>query len=194
MMLVPAAAAVFLALVQGVPAAQAPVTRPVAGPVAAPTIPTAGTVTIGAITGEALTEPARVVFRDAVERALAARGFTLLGDPGHGRYVADVTVDRQARGAVSAGRAGGGPPAVSLNGGVSIGLPAGGNRLNDLVVTELTITLSERRVARVVWSGSAVTARVSGTPQGGAALVGQTLADAAMAQFPARTAGPISVP
>lgn len=178
-----AAAAFIVALVQGAPAAPAPAA-----------VPTSGTITIASVTGVGLTDQARPMFEDAVQRALAARGFTLLRDAGHGRYVAAVTVNRRSRGVVTAGRASGGPPGVSLNGGLSVGLPAGGARLDDLVVTELTVSISTRSDARVVWSGGAVTARVSGTPGGGAALVAQTLANAAIAQFPARTSEPVSVP
>ncbi|WP_019515163.1 DUF4136 domain-containing protein [Sphingomonas sp. Mn802worker] len=185
-MLFTAAAAALLVLVQG---SSAPVANP-----AATAVPTSGTITIASIGGQALTDQARAVFGDAVERALAAKGFTLLPDAGHGRYVAKVTVDRRPRGVVTSRRAGGGAPSMSLNGGISVGLPAGGDRLGDLVVTELTVTIAGRSDARVVWTGSAVTARVSGTPAGGAVLVAQTLADAVMAQFPARTRGPISIP
>ena len=178
-------AAFLLVLAQGAATAVAPTST---------AVPTSGTITIASVSGQALTDQARGVFGDAVERALAARGFTLLRDAGHGRYVARVTVDRRSRGVVTSKRAGGGPPSMSLNGGLSVGLPAGGARLNDLVVTELTVTIAERGSAREVWTGGAVTARVSDTPAGGAVLVARTLADAVMAQFPARTHGPVSIP
>lgn len=178
-------------------ATQAPATTTAA--TASSSVPVAGTIAIDTVNGKALTDPARAIFVDAVQRALAGRGFTLLGDAGlgdagHGRYLAEVTVDRAARGVVSAGRSGGGAPQMSLNGGVSLGLPAGGDRLSDLVVTQLTIAIRERDSTRIVWSGSAVTARVSNTPAGNVALVAQTLATAVMAQFPARTAGAVSIP
>jgi hypothetical protein len=118
----------------------------------------------------------------------------MLQDAGHGRYVADVTIDREARGVVSAGRSRGGAPQMSLNGGVSLGLPAGGDRLNDLIVTQLTITIRQRSEMHEVWSGSAVTARVANTPTGNVTLVAQTLATAVMTQFPVRTAGAVSIP
>ncbi len=185
-------AAALVALTQSPPEPVA--ARQAPAPARSSDVSVVGTIVIGTVGGEQLTKPARAIYVDAVEQALAGRGFTLLPDAGHGRYVADVTIDRAARGVVSGGRAGGGAPQMSLNGGVSVGLGAGGERLDDLVVTRLTIEIRPRGEARVIWSGSAVTARVSNTPSGNVPLVARTLATAVMTQFPARTTGPVSIP
>lgn len=155
---------------------------------------TPGTITISSVMGDTLSDQALGVFDDAVQRALSASNFTLLLQQGHGRYAAKVVVSRRTRGVVAAGRAGGGPARASLNGGLSVGLPAGGNALNDLIVTELTITLLQRSDAKEVWSGSAVTARVSGTSAGAVGVIAPLLANAVMAQFPGRASGPVSIP
>lgn len=155
---------------------------------------TPGTITISPVTGDALSDQALGVFDEAVQGALSASNFTLLSQQGHGRYAARVVISRRVRGVVASGRAGGGPARASLDGGLSVGLPAGGNALNDLIVTELTITLVQRSDAKEVWSGSAVTARVSGTASGSVGVIAPMLANAVMAQFPGRTNGPVSIP
>lgn len=153
-----------------------------------------GTVTISSVTGDTLSNQALSVFDDAVQRALSARDFTLLSQQGHGRYAAQVVISRRARGVVASGRSGGGPPRASLHGGLSVGLGAGGDTLNDLVVTKLTIKLVQRSTAKVVWSGSAVTARVSDTSAGAVAAIAPLLANAVMAQFPGKPNGLVSIP
>lgn len=156
--------------------------------------PAAGTITISSVTGETASEQTLSVFDDAVQRALSASNFTLLPQQGHSRYTAKVMVSRRAQGVVAAGRTGGGPARASLGGGFSVGLPAGGDALNDLVITELTITLVQRSDAKEVWSGSAITARVSGTTTGSVSVIAPLLAKAVMAQFPGQASSPVSIP
>ena len=155
---------------------------------------TPGTITISSVIGDTLSDQALGAFDDAVQRALSASDFTLLSQQGHSRFAAKVMVSRRVRGVVAAGRAGGGPARASLNGGLSVGLPAGGDTLNDLVVTELTITLVQRSDAKEVWSGSAVTARVSATSSDTVGVIAPLLANAVMAQFPGKASGPVSIP
>ncbi|GAA0660129.1 hypothetical protein FHT00_002883 [Sphingomonas insulae] len=153
-----------------------------------------GTVAIAPAAGPALSSEAARVFDDAVQRAMLRARFTPLPGQGHGRYAASVTVTRTSRGVVAAEGRPAPPPLANLNGSVSVALSPGGERLSDLVVTELKVVLSRRGDARPVWSGSAVTARVTGNRTGGIDLVAQTLADAVMAQFPRQAAGPVSIP
>lgn len=168
-------------------------TAPDAGAARPAAILTPGTISIAAVSEPASGGDVRAAFDDAVQRALSTARFTLL--PGaHSRYVATIDVTCRSRGVVAAERSSGGPPRASLNGGLSVGLPAGGERLGDLIVTELRVTIALRNDPRVTWSGAATTARVSGTPTGNLALVAQTLANAVVAQFPGRADGVVSVP
>lgn len=152
-------------------------------------VPTAGTVSIMPAGGAA-----GAAFDTAVQRALLDRGFTPLPGNGHGRYLAKVDVTQSAQGVVSAGRAPAGKPLASFNGSVSLGLSPGGDRLSELVVTRLTVTLIRRDGGQVVWSGSATTARVAGSRNGGVDLVAQTLANAVLSQFPHTVGQTISIP
>lgn len=154
---------------------------------------TPGTVSIDPVTPPTLPAETSRLFDDAVRRAMIRARFTPLPGQGHGRYVASVTVTRTSRGVVTAGRPAAPPPLASLNGSVSLALPAG-DRLSDLVVTELTVVIARRDDPTVRWSGSAVTARVTGTRAGATELVAQTLADAAIGQFPYQADSAISVP
>ena len=159
-----------------------------------PTALTPGTISIASAADAGVTVETRRVFEDAVQRAMLRAQFTPLPGQNHGRYSARVVVTRTSRGTVASRIPGGAAPLASLNGSVSLSLPPGGDRLSDLIVTELTVVISRRSDAQKVWSGSAVTARVSGTPAGAVDLVARTLADAVMGQFPGQAAGPVSIP
>ncbi|WP_267396705.1 MULTISPECIES: hypothetical protein [unclassified Sphingomonas] len=153
-------------------------------------VPVPGTITIASATGAAL--PA--AFDDAVRQAMLNARFTPLPGQGHGLYAATIAVTQKSSGVVTAGSRPAPPPLATLTGGVSLSMPAGGGRLSDLVVTELKVTITRRSDAQPVWSGSAVTARVTGTAAGATDIVAKTLADAVLAQFPHQAAGPISIP
>ena len=155
---------------------------------------TPGTITIAPATGAALPVETGRVFEEAVQRACYNAGFTLLPGQDHSRYIVKVTVTHTSRGAVVAGRSAASPPLASFGGGVSLSLPAGGPRLGELAVTELTVVLSRRSDGRAVWSGSAVTARVDDSLSGAVDVIARTLADAVLSRFPYQAAGPISIP
>lgn len=133
--------------------------------------------------------PADRPFAEAVEQALAERGFTAMPDRDHGRYRAEVTVEREKAGLVTS-PVPRGQSSVNLSGGASVQVPLASNKrqVNDLVVTRLTVRLVERSDGRAVWAGSAVTARA------GTANVAPALARAAVSSFPRSYAEPVSVP
>lgn len=162
------------------------------GPV--PPVITPGTVTIGPAKPATLPPETLRVFDEAVQRAMLRARFTPLPGEGHGRYIATVAVTRTSRGVVSSAIPASSAPLATLTGSVTLTLPPGGDRLSDLVVTELNVVLSRRSDARVLWSGRAVTARVTGTRAGAVDLVAQTLADAVLARFPYQAEGAISIP
>ncbi len=153
---------------------------------------TPGTIAIS--TASTLPAETSRVFDDAVQQALLRLSFTPLPGQGHGRYIARVEVTRTSRGVVAADIPSSSPPLAALNGSVSLALPPGGDRLSDLVVTELTVVISRRTDAQIVWSGRAVTARVTGTRAGAIDQVARTLADAMLASFPRQAGSAISVP
>ncbi len=163
-------------------------------PVEGPAILSPGTVTIESATAATVPAETSRTFDDAVRRAMLNARFTPLPGRGHGRYAATVEVTRTSRGVVASDRAPSPAPLAGLNGSVTLALPPGGGRLSDLVVTELKVVIARRSDAQVVWSGSAVTARVTGTRAGAVDVVAQTLADAVLAQFPRQGAGVISIP
>lgn len=172
--------------------AAAAITGAIADP--APAAVTPGTVTIRAAASATLPAETRQAFDDAVQRALLRARFTPLPGQDHGRYIATVEVTRASRGVVTSDIPASSAPLASLNGSVSLALPPGGDRLSDLVATTLTVVLSRRSDGKVLWSGSAVTVRVTGTRAGAVPLVAGTLADAVLARFPAQADGPIAIP
>ena len=177
-------------------AAAAPIVAmaPADGPLRSSVTLTPGTITIVPTTGAALPVGTGRVFDEAVQRASLRAGFTLLPGQDHSRYIAKVEVTYTSRGAVAAGRSAAPPPLASLSGGVSLSLPAGGSRLSELAVTELKVVISRRSDGRDVWSGSAVTARVTDSRSGAVDVIAPTLADAVLSQFPFQTDSPVSIP
>jgi len=167
-------------------------------PATAAAPPAGGTVSIEPVGGGA-DDPALRPFRDAAGEALAARGFTVLDDPGHAAWVGGLTVTREDVG-TSLGRvagehrpapfAGAGP---AVGAGVSIPLGTGASQQVPLRRTRLDLSL-RRRDGEVVWHGSAVTVRSAGTAKGADAAVATDLARAAVQAYPTQTDEVVGVP
>ena len=83
---------------------------------------------------------------------------------------------------------------ANWGGGISIALPTAKQDLRALIVTRMTITLSDWRSGKTLWTGSAVTAQVGGTAANAPATVGGKLANALVARMPAVLPEPLSVP
>lgn len=150
---------------------------------------TPGTVTVElADAKQRAIEPVAI---DAVSEALTDAGFLILPGEGHGRYVAQVTIEQEGRGPVTTKSKGAG---ALFGGGVaSISTPSPA-QLNGLVVTRLTLDLATREDGARVWHGAASTAQVQGTAAGASAAVAKKLADAIIRRFPQPMDQPISVP
>lgn len=133
------------------------------------------------------------VFANAVSEALSDARFLVLPGEGHGRYIAHVTVTRQARGTVAAETKSGGD-VTAASGRLGVSLPATKTQLAGLVVTRLEVRLVLRETGEAVWSGSASTAQIEGTAAGAPAAVAAKLAEAVVRRFPQATDGAISVP
>ena len=135
-------------------------------------------------------------FVRATRNALGNADFLVLPLGAHSRYVASVEVSQQQRGSVTAD----GVEAKSVGNignwgaGVRLTLPSRKTNLRGLVVTRLHVEVRLRSGGQLVWSGSALTAQVSGTGAGSTAAVGIKLANALISQFPVTVQESISVP
>jgi hypothetical protein len=161
---------------------------------------TPGTITVEQSGGGAGDAPATRAgdqpFAEAVQRAILQTSFMPLPAPSHSRYVALVSVSRQARGVVTSG-AKASPPATNVGNwgaGVKFSLPTSNNALHGLVVTQLTVTVVQRGDPHPLWTGSATTAQVEDTPAGTLSAVANKLASALFAHFPSRMDAPLSIP
>lgn len=129
-------------------------------------------------------------FADAVRQALGDANFTPMPEPGHSRYIADVSVARAVQGIVTA-RARKDPASAGIGSfGPAVRVPLGSKKtvLRNLVVTTLTVRIVMRDDGRPVWSGSAVTAQAEGM-----AVAGK-LARAVVSAWPRTLSTPVSVP
>ncbi|WP_271300241.1 hypothetical protein [Sphingomonas sp. CV7422] len=135
-------------------------------------------------------------YAEAVDAVFNAANYLVLPATGPSRYRAHVAVDREARGLVGAPAPTKKADAAMANwgGGISIALPTAKQDLRALIVTRMTITLSDWRSGKTLWTGSAVTAQVGGTAANAPATVGGKLATALVARMPAALPEPLSVP
>lgn len=131
-------------------------------------------------------------FANAVRKALGKADFLALPGTGHGRYVARITVMREAHGLVAfdpreaPSQASAGDWAVRFR----VTLPSRKTDLDALVVTRLTVDILERADMKPVWSGSALTAAADGA----SAAVADKLAEALIRRYPTPLRGPLPVP
>ena len=140
------------------------------------------------------------VFVNAAGEALAAKGFTILEDPGHAAYVAELILSRAEVGTGSAKVSTGGAAVTpggaygSVGAGVIIALPTGKSRLVPLQRTRLELRIRKRGEEAVVWDGAAVTVRAAGTRKGADEVVASNLSEAVLRSYPAEPANVIGVP
>lgn len=138
-------------------------------------------------------------FVNAAGEALGAKGFTILLDPGHAAYVAELTLTRIDVGTGSA-KAGVGSSTVapstsgSVGGGVTVPLSTGKSRLVPLQRIRLEIRIRKRGEEATVWEGAAVTIRAAGTRKGADDMVASNLSEAVLRSYPARIGGVVGVP
>lgn len=136
-------------------------------------------------------------YQAAVARELARVGFAPAS--GDSRYAFSVDVQRDTREAavqrspVSIGIGGGtGGYGGGLGGGISFGL--GGNRSRQIVVTRLSVRLTERAGGATVWEGRAETQSPSSAPAAQPGLAADKLAVALFKDFPGESGRTITVP
>lgn len=135
-------------------------------------------------------------FADAIGDVFNSANFLVLPGRGPSRYRARIDIRHELRGLVGAPAGKKAPDAQVANwgAGVQLALPTQKQDLRALIVTRMTITLTAWRDGHTLWSGSAVTAQVAGTPANAPAVVGAKLAGALVSRMPAALDGPLSVP
>lgn len=160
--------------------------------------PNGGTISIEPITGDAASEPAALGMADGVSEALGAHGFTMLSDPGHSAYVAEVTLSRTGVGTgsvtVSNGRAAVAPGLFgAAGGGITVPLSAGHTRSVALERFQLELRIRKRGSGTIVWHGVAVTVRaLDGRSSWG--MIASMLSEAVLRSYPYEPQGTVSVP
>jgi hypothetical protein len=170
------------------------------GSLSAAVPPNGGTISIEPKTGNGDYDPSTPSFVNAAGEAFAARGFTILEDPGHSAYVVELTLTRAEVGTgsakVQAGRAAVMPGGAggSVGAGVFIPLSTGKSRLVPLQRTQLEIRIRKRGEEGVVWTGAAVTVRAAGTRKGADDVVASDLSEALLRTYPGEPEGVVGVP
>ncbi|PHR21701.1 MAG: hypothetical protein COA41_00905 [Sphingopyxis sp.] len=135
----------------------------------------------------------------AILRELQRLGFTdPLGDAESSEYVVRYTIDRAvltaagSRSPVSVG-VGGSTGSYGSGLGLGIGINLGG-RPKDKIVTELSVRISRRDNASVVWEGRASVEAKQGSPAAQPGLAASKLAAALFKDFPGVSGTTIRVP
>jgi hypothetical protein len=155
--------------------------------------PGGGTVEIESRSAGGDYDPALAAFVDATAAALADKGFTILNDPGHAAFVAELVLGREEVGTGLARVAGQRTPSMA-GAGVSVPLSTGRSDLVPLDRTRLELVLHRRGQAAVLWRGAAVTVRATGPGKGAEAAVAADLARAVVNPYPAQAPGVVGVP
>jgi hypothetical protein len=169
------------------------------GSLSAASPPGGGTISIETRTADGDPDSSMPSFVNAAGEALGAKGFTILQDPGHAAYVAELTLSRVDVGTGSA-KAAVGSSAVapstsgSVGGGITIPLSTGKSRLVPLQRIRLEMRIHKRGEEAAIWDGAAVTVRAAGTRKGADERVASDLSEAVLRSYPARLGGVVGVP
>lgn len=169
------------------------------GAAAADAPPTSGTIAISVAPGDGNADPATSSFVSAAGEALASKGLTILDDPDHAGYVAELVLTRADVGTGSAkvrSRGAGFAPGVGYGAGAGITIPlsAGERRLVAIQRTRLELRIHKRGATDVIWHGAAVTVRAASTPKGGVDTVAADLSTALLRAYPVSVDDVVSVP
>jgi len=162
--------------------------------------PAAGTISVEVKPADAELAPSVQAFVNAADEALAAKGFTILEQPGHAAFEAELSLSRERVGTgsakVPAERAvvtpGDSPDRVGA--GIRIPLRTGKSQLVPLERTRLEFRIRKRGEEAVMWQGTAVTVRAGGTQKGEDEVVASDLAEAILRGYPAQPQEVIGVP
>lgn len=166
---------------------------------AAPPAPNGGTISVAFKTGDGEYSASMPAFMGATDDALATKGFTILDDPGHAAYLAELTLTRIEVGTGTAKVPhGSASVAPGIGGGAGAGitvpLSAGETRLVPLQRIRLDMRITKRGEDGIVWAGAAVTVRAAGTKKGADAVVAADLSNALLSSYPVSAGEVITVP
>ncbi|WP_174291572.1 hypothetical protein [Sphingomonas bacterium] len=128
----------------------------------------------------------------AAAAALGARGFTILNDPDHAAYIAEVTLRQEEVGTARAKVRAGGPSVAGA--GLSLPLPSGKYNLVPLMRSQLYLEIRKRGGPAVLWHGAAVTVRSVAARDGSEEQVASALSLAALQDYPNQSTQIASVP
>lgn len=162
--------------------------------------PDGGTISFETKADDVVGATAAAVFANAAGDAFAARGFTVLPDPGHAAYVVQLIIHRAdvGTGAVKAPHekvsAAPGGAYGSVGAGVTIPLSTGKSTLVALQRTELEMRMTKRGAGGMVWHGAAVTVRPARTREGADEAVSRALSEAIVSAYPTQREGIVGVP
>jgi hypothetical protein len=162
--------------------------------------PAGGTISVEAQPADAELGRSMPSFVSAADEALATKGFTILEEPGHAAFVAELSLSRVRVGTGSAkvpvDRAavipGDSPDRVGA--GIRIPLSTGKSQLVPLQKTRLQIRIRKRGEENVLWQSTAITVRAAGTRKGQDDTVASDLFEALLRDYPAQPRDVIGVP
>lgn len=162
--------------------------------------PAGGSISIEPKTADGDYSPSTQAFVNAAGEAFAARGFTILEDPGHAAYVAELILTRVEVGTGLAKPPTGGATVVpggafgSTGAGVVVPLSSGRSELVPLRRTQVELRIRKRGEAEAIWHGAAMTVRSAGTRKGADDVVASDLSEAILRGYPAEPEDVVGVP
>lgn len=164
-----------------------------ASPIRAASVPrSGGTIAVTSAPADGEDDSLARASAEAAATALGMRGFTILNDPAHAAYVAEVVASRTEVGtSVEKGRAG---RTLATGAGVNIPIAGGKSVLVPLQRIEVEIRIRGRSDQLVFWHGAAVTVRSVDARNGGVDRLALELSQAALSSYPTQTKAAISVP
>jgi hypothetical protein len=154
--------------------------------------PNGGTIAIQPKTVEGY-DPSMPAFVDAATAALNAKGFTILDDPNHTAYVGELTLSRTAVG-TGFGKDRGGASASVVGTGVVVPFSTGQSSVVTLQRTRLELRIRKRGEEGIVWDGTAVTVRPTGSRNGTDEAVATDLSNALLQIYPALPTEVVGIP
>jgi hypothetical protein len=154
--------------------------------------PNGGTITLYPRTADGDYDPSLHIYADAAAQALTTKGFTMLEDPAHTLYIAELTLSRAAVG-TGMGKGPSDPVAVAGT-GLVVPFPTGQSSVVTLQRTRIELQIKTRSDRSLVWSGAAVTVRPAGTRKGTDEAVATDLSKALLQGYPDQPEDVVGVP
>lgn len=154
--------------------------------------PNGGTIAIAPRTPDGY-DPSMPAFVSAATAALNAKGFTILDDPNHTAYVGELTLNRTAVG-TGFGKDRGGANVGVVGTSVVVPFSTGQSSVVTLERTRLELRIRKRGEDGIVWDGTAVTVRPTGSKKGSDDAVATDLSKALLQIYPAVPTEVVGIP